>query len=333
VETVFDWVLIAAGVIGTGALLAYATRLYRWYRHATNGRPLEWLRAKLGRGRDLHELARVLGVSLEELENLGPEYRETFIPKKRGGTRQLFIPRPNLKKMQRRLLHRLLDRLRAHPAATGFERGKSIVHNAAPHLGQQVLIKMDIVDFFPSIAAARVDAYFRRIGWNAQAAALLVRLCTHQNGLPQGAPASPRLANLTHFRFDAWVAHHVNRRRGVYTRYADDITISFPKDYPRRVRGTIQFVRPVAKQLGLRIHACGKLRILRPHQQQRVTGLVVNAKVQLPRRVRRFLRAVEHHLRTGRTASLSPAQLKSWQALQKMIDEQWKALGRSSPRL
>src|SRR5262249_4414324 len=152
----------------------------------------------------------------------------------------------------------------------GFERGKSIVHNAAPHVGQRVLVKMDIVDFFPSIKAARVDAYFRRIGWNAEAAALLVRLCTHQDGLPQGAPTSPRLSNLTLFRFDARVADQVKGRKGVYTRYADDITISFPKDYPRRVRGTIQVVRRVAKQLGLRIHTRGKLRNLRPHQQQRV---------------------------------------------------------------
>jgi retron-type reverse transcriptase len=224
--------------------------------------------------------------------------------------------------MQRHILRRLLARLRAHPAATGFERGKSIVTNAAPHVGQQVVIKMDIVDFFPSIRSRRIDAYFRRVGWSAQAAALLTRLCTHEDGLPQGAPTSPRLSNLTHFRFDAWVADHVRRRKGVYTRYADDITISFPKDYPRRVRGTIQFVRRVAKQFGLRIHTRGKLRILRRHQQQRVTGLVVNAKVQLPRSQRRLLRAAEHRLRTGRPASLSPDQLKGWRSLQQMIEKQ-----------
>lgn len=321
-ETVLDCVLIAAGAIGIGAVLSYLRRLYRWYRHATNGRPLEWLRARLGRGRGLGDLARVLDMPLEELENLEPVYRETFIPKKRGGARRLFIPERNLKKVQRRILRRLLTALRAHPAVMGFECGRSIVHNALPHVGQRVLIKMDLVDFFPSIKAARVDAYFRRIGWNARAAGLLTRLCTHQEGLPQGAPTSPRLSNLTHFRFDAWVADHVQRRNGVYTRYADDITISFPKDYPRRVRGTIQFVRWVARQFGLRIHTHGKLRILRPHQQQRVTGLVVNAKLQLPRRVRRFLRAVEHRLRTGGTASLTPRQLEGWHALQSMIEKQ-----------
>ena len=44
---------------------------------------------------------------------------------------------------------------------------------------------------------------------------------------------------------------------------------------------------------------------MRRHQRQGVTGLVVNAKVQLPRALRRRLRAIEHHLRMGRPATLT----------------------------
>jgi hypothetical protein len=47
--------------------------------------------------------------------------------------------------------------------------------------------------------------------------------------------------------------------------------------------------------------------------------LVVNQKIQLPRTTRRRLRAIEHHLRTGRTATLSSAQLQGWNALRSMI--------------
>ena len=49
--------------------------------------------------------------------------------------------------------------------------------------------------------------------------------------------------------------------KGQYTRYADDITISFPKDYPHRVRGTIQFVCKLARKFGYRVHIKQKLRI------------------------------------------------------------------------
>jgi RNA-directed DNA polymerase len=71
-----------------------------------------------------------------------------------------------------------------------------------------------------------------------------------------------------------------------------------------------------------RVHTGGKLRILRHHQQQRVTGLVVNHQVQLPRKTRRWLRAIEHRLRSGREATLSPEQLAGWRALQQMIVKQ-----------
>ncbi len=179
------------------------------------------------------------------------------------------------------------------------------------------------MNFFPSIRTERIEAYFRRIGWNAECAALLTKLCTYEGGLPQGAPTSPRLSNLVNFQFDSRLERFVvQRRKGAYTRYADDITISFPKDYPRRIRGTIQYVRRVARAFGYEIHVHQKLRILRPFQQQRVTGLVVNQKVQLPRKKRRRLRAVAHHLRTGRAATLSQMQLDGWVALEKMIEKQ-----------
>src|SRR5262249_33968570 len=155
----------------------------------------------------------------------------------------LLIPEARLKALQRTILHRLLRRLRAHPAAMGFERGQSIVHNAALHVGRKVVIKLDLVDFFPSTRAGRIERYFRRVGWNGEAAALLTRLCTHEGGLPQGAPTSPRLSNLVNWLLDSRIDRFVRRRKGSYTRYADDITISFPKDYPRRVRGAIQRVR------------------------------------------------------------------------------------------
>ena len=321
----WQWLLFAL-CGGFGGLAVLATLLLRHYRRLTNGRPLAWLRAKLGRGKNLDELARRLGVAADELRAFETSYKEAFIPKKRGGTRRLLIPDPKLKAMQRRILKRLLGRLLAHPAARGFEKRTSIVHNAVPHTRQSVVIKLDVVDFFPTTRAARVDAYFRRVGWNAECAALLTRLCTHEGGLPQGAPTSPRLSNLVNYYLDARLAGYMRWRKGAYTRYADDITLSFPEDYPRRVRGTIRSVRRLARLFGYTIHVRHKLRVLRRHQQQRVTGLVVNERVQLPRRTRRWLRAVAHRLRTGRQATLTPAQLEGWHGLVAMIEKQRPAI-------
>jgi hypothetical protein len=61
---------------------------------------------------------------------------------------------------------------------------------------------------------------------------------------------------------------------------------------------------------------------MRRHQRQSITGLVVNEKLQLPRKVRRWLRAVEHHHWTGRPGTLTPEQLAGWQAYRRMIERQ-----------
>ena len=62
--------------------------------------------------------------------------------------------------------------------------------------------------------------------------------------------------------------------------------------------------------------------IARKHDRQLVTGLVVNQKVNLPRSTRRRLRAIEHHLKTGKPATLTPQQLSGWRALQSMVATQ-----------
>lgn len=284
-----------------------------------------WLRRLLRLKYKVDELARRLDVSLRELQTVPARYRPVLIPKKRGGTRRLDVPDASLKNLQRRINRRLLASLRTHEAATGFTPGLSVAHNAAAHVGQAVVIKMDIVDFFPSTTTARVERYFRYIGWDDETAALLTLLVTHEGGLPQGAPTSPRLSNLVNHALDARIARQVRKHHGVYTRYADDITISFRDDNPRRVRGLIQYVRAICKAHGYTVHRKHKLRICRRHQQQRVTGLVVNEKVQLPRHTRRWLRAVEHRMATTGQSSLTPEQLAGWRAYQHMIQTQARA--------
>src|SRR5262245_22800337 len=308
----------------------------------------EWLerwfvRTFPGRGHGVAELARRLGLAEEELRAVEPVYRLFTLPKRSGGTRQILAPDDRLKEVQRRILRRLLRRLRCHPAAAGFERGWSIVTNALPHAGKPVVVRLDLKNFFPSTRAHRVRKYFRKIGWNREAAWLLARLCTHQGGLPQGAPTSPRLSNLVNCRLDARLAglaaysgprHYRNPRTGeriratenrigvTYTRYADDLTFSFDADDAKAIHDLIWRVRRIVAQEGYELHLRKKFQIRRRHQRQVVTGLVVNDRVDLPRTTRRWLRAVEHRLARSGRATLTPAQLAGWRSLQQMIAAQ-----------
>lgn len=275
-----------------------------------------------GSGHDVAELARRLDIDETELRAVRPAYRTFTIPKRSGGTRRIDAPDRELSNLQRRVLRRLLARLRAHPNATGFERGCSIVTNAVLHAGKAVVVRMDVKEFFPTTRARRVEQYFRRIGWNREAGALLMRICTHHGTLPQGAPTSPRLSNLVNYRLDARLAAMAHRFGAGYTRYADDMTFSLERDDRAGVHNVIRATKAIVANFGYKLHQHRKLRVRRRHQQQHITGLVVNERVNLPRATRRRLRAIGHHLSTGRPATLTEQQFAGWRALQQMIARQ-----------
>lgn len=298
----------------------------------------------------IDDLARRLDIRPQYLRLIQPAYQVFAIAKANGGKRIIAAPDKKTKEVQRLVLGRLLKRLKCHACATGFEKGHSIVTNAQVHCGADVILRMDIQDFFSSTSAERILDYFRSIGWDEEAAHILLTICSWEGGLPQGAPTSPRLSNLVNVAMDARLAGFADRLGCVYTRYADDITFSIfrnrmdashfsvaqnPKtlekikvspDHPRWeklfVSSFIYMTNMVLGQYGYRIHRRRKFHIRRRHQRQLVTGLVVNEKPTLPRETRRWLRAVEHRLATGRDTSLTEVQLEGWKALRYMIESQ-----------
>ena len=182
---------------------------------------------KFRRERSVADLAHWLDMPEQDLRDWlaaspawarGYEYTRFTIPKRRGGVRTIDAPNDKLKTLQRRILRRLLGSLPMHPAATGFVRGRSIVDNARPHVGRGVVINLDLADFFPAITVERVVTAFRGLGWDAQAAAILSRICTFEGHLPQGAPTSPAISNLVCRKLDERLARLVKRCGGQYTR-------------------------------------------------------------------------------------------------------------------
>lgn len=270
----------------------------------------------------------------------GYDYARFTLPKRRGGTRAIEAPNDKLKALQRRILQRLLNPLPMHPAATGFVRGRSIVDNARPHVGRGVVINLDLADFFSSITAERVTTAFRGLGWSAEAATILSRICTHEGRLPQGAPTSPAISNLVCRRLDERLTKLVKRFDGRYTRYADDMTISLPglgrnkrlrrkpKNKPplKRPRfpsrSLITTLRRIIEEEGFVIQMKKKLRVQRPHQRQTATGLVVNRAIHLPRATRRRIRAMQHRQRLGQLDAARQKQLRGWEALLNMLKQQ-----------
>lgn len=286
-----------------------------------------WLRRLFAGGRTVKELAVRIGVPIDELKNIDLSYRQTSIPKKSGKRRELNVPNDDLKAMQRRILHRLLKKLRSHSLATGFRTGVSFVDNARCHQAQAVVIRIDLVDFFPSIKRSMVQHYFRKIGWGRQAAKLLCDLTTYNDSLPQGAPTSPMISNLVCFLMDIRFSIICDEYDLAYTRYADDITISSHRENVD-VHSVLSQALRIIRSYGFQPHFGKKFDVRRSHQRQMVTGLVVNERANLTREKRRWLRAVEHRKKLvqaggylGPRPTLTDEQLEGWRSLQKMIDQ------------
>jgi hypothetical protein len=275
-----------------------------------------------GGSRGVQELARRLGVTAAELASFPVSYSEFALPKRSGGTRPIKAPEAKLKALQRTILRKVLARLDAHPAATGFERGKSIATNARVHAKKAVVLRMDLRDFFGTTTATRVRHYFLGIGWDKEAAAVLERLCTHAGALPQGAPTSPRLSNLLNYKLDVQLTSLAKRADADYTRYADDLTFSFAHDHRPTIHALVRGAKLLLEWSGYTINHRKKVRMRRAYERQEVTGLVVNERVRLPREQRRLLRAARHRVAQGKEATLSPQALSGWASLESMVQRQ-----------
>ena len=151
------------------------------------------------------------------------------------------------------------------------------------------------ITFFPSTKIQAVyEAIQKNFDFSHAFCSLLANLLTLKGELPQGAPTSPHLANLVMWDVDTMLQEYSQKNRLTYTRYADDLTFS-GANIPRSIQNDI---RDILFPFGYNL-AYKKSKILGQHKRQMVTGLVVNEKLNLPRPMRKKLRAIIHDIKTN----------------------------------
>lgn len=212
-------------------------------------------------------------------------YRTFAIPKKSGGERRISEPLPSLKEIQNWILTEILYKCSISRYTKAYVKRRSIKENARFHKNQNLVLTIDIEDFFGSLKYKKVFIFFRNLGYSKSVSTLLANLCCLNGSLPQGAPTSPALSNLLTIQIDKRISGFTRKRKIRYTRYADDLT--FSGDFAPGM--IIKFVRKVLTDEDLRINE-QKIRVRKPHQRQEVTGIVVNEKLQIPREVKRKVR-------------------------------------------
>jgi retron-type reverse transcriptase len=248
---------------------------------------------------------------LDELcKNINNSYLSYPIKKRSGKYRWIDAPQAPLIDMQHAILYNIIYKFKTHEACIGFTKNKSVVDGAEAHLGSNILLTMDLRNFFNSIKLRRVyDTINRiRVRLNSkghkgikysistrQAQAVAALIC-FKGQLPQGAPSSPAMANLVAYPLDVHLSKFAKEHGVTYTRYADDIAFShIDKDY--NIGGLIKPIEAIVKLNKLRLNY-KKTKIRRPHNRMSVTGIVINEKLSVPRWKWRNFRAELHNLIT-----------------------------------
>jgi retron-type reverse transcriptase len=280
---------------------------------------LEWLA-------DVRGLERT--VADERLRN----YRYAIARRRSGVARVIEAPKLRLKEVQRWVLREILDRVPVHEACHGFTAGRSVLTNAERHVGQPAVLRLDLKDFFASVAARRVFGLFQLAGYRRSVAHVLTGLCTNvvplmvwervplvgEPGvvqprfwlgrqlatphLPQGAPTSPALANLLAFRLDRRLTGLADVFGLRYSRYADDLTFSGSLPLRAGRNRLEELVAEIAREEAFRLNL-RKSRLHTAASRQSVCGVVVNVRPNLARTEYEQLKAILHNARKYGPAS------------------------------
>lgn len=280
---------------------------------------------------DATALAATLGLSVARLRWLvyhrevdtGTHYHRWTVPKRDGRPRLISAPKPDLKRAQQWIRENVTEHLPVHGAAHGFLAGRSTVTNAEVHAGAELVVKLDLRDFYPTITTPRVKGMFRKAGYGEQVAtimALLVTECPREEvmidgrtyhvaigarSLPQGAPTSPSITNAICLRLDGRMAAMAKKLGFRYTRYADDLTFSWHEKERAPVGRLLRIVNAIVHDEGFQVNR-EKTRVMRKGRRQKVTGLVINrngatsSKARVPRALVRQLRAAIKNRELGR---------------------------------
>lgn len=256
------------------------------------------------------QLMTALGLTTKEIAYISSYktsmYTSFSIP---SGNKTRFINAPNgrLKYLQSKISEFLGAMYTPRKSTHGYVKKKSIVTNAWVHAAKRYVINLDLQDFFPSITRNRVLGLLRSLGISSEVSEIICNICCYNENLPQGAPSSPVLSNMICFSLDRALHHFCRVHKLIYTRYADDITIStngsplaiFAIGLPKSGKLALS---DLSEDLVREISVSGfllnpeKIRFSAGSDKKIVTGLIVNEFPNVSRKYIRNIRATLHNI-------------------------------------
>lgn len=199
-----------------------------------------------------------------------------------------------LKKQHRVINNFLNERFIPSIFSKGYVKGRSIFNNALSHMYNDYFIMFDIKDFFPHICHKQLsDKLFREINLindnqiTKKECNDIIEACSvNSRGLPLGFITSPILSNIYLKEFDCILygkLKSINLPNIIYTRYADDIVVSFKTDSENMLIETESEVKDIVqtllKKYGLQINSKkSRSYNLNISNHVRITGINITKK-------------------------------------------------------
>lgn len=160
----------------------------------------------------------------DQFDNI--RYDENGDPKKR-------IIHPSwgkLKRKQKLIDKRIFSNIPFPDSLHGAIKKKSCITNAKAHQGNKYFLLTDLRSFFPSIHYRFVHKRLLSANFSKPVAAMITRLVTYNQCIPQGAPTSSTMANFVFLPFDKKLTEICSKMGLTYTRFIDDLVFS-SKEY------------------------------------------------------------------------------------------------------
>ena len=225
--------------------------------------------------------------------NIEKNYKIYKIKKRNGKYRTIYEPNLILKQIQKQILNNILNNKSISKYAKAYHKGIQLKDNAIPHINKEMILKLDIKDFFENISFLNIyNSCFPIEYFPKSVGMILTYLCTYDNHLTQGSPTSAYISNLVMKEFDEELGNWCNLRNISYTRYSDDMTFSGAFN-PSEL---ITKVRKMLYKLGLELNN-DKIHIVYKSSSQNVTGIVVNEKMQVNVKYRNKIRQEIYYIK------------------------------------
>lgn len=225
--------------------------------------------------------------------NIEKNYKIYKIKKRNGKYRTIYEPNSILKQIQKQILVNILNNKSISKYAKAYHKGIQLKDNAIFHINKEMILKLDIENFFENISFLDIyNSCFPIEYFPKSVGMILTYLCTYNNHLTQGSPTSPYISNLVMKEFDEELGNWCNLRNISYTRYSDDMTFSGQFN-PSEL---IVKVRKMLYKLGLSLNN-DKIHIIHKSSRQNVTGIVVNEKMQVNIKYRNKIRQEIYYIK------------------------------------